>query len=106
MKIAIERGVRAGRDMSEILSLMGASIAHTNFQEKLMTGTMTTADIRALAYNVRRSAGRAMEKIEEGTGNSYTYDYVLRIIKEMTAAIDEDNFGHWATNWVECELVY
>ena len=103
MKIVIERGIRAGKDMSEILSLMCAATAHTDFQDKLMTGTMTCAAIKVLAYNVRRSAARAMEKIEEGSGKNHPYDYVLRIIKEMTAAIDDDNFGHWATNWEEGE---
>jgi hypothetical protein len=103
MKIVIERGMRAGVDTSELFSVMCASTAHTDFLEKIMTGTMTYAAIKELAYKARRSAARAMDKIEEGTGNNHTYDYVTRIIKEMTVAIDDGNFGHWATNWEECE---
>jgi len=89
--------------VSELFSVMCAATAHTDFLEKIMTGTMTYAAIKELAYKARRSAARAMDKIEEGTGNNHTYDYVTRIIKEMTVAIDDGNFGHWATNWEEGE---
>ena len=99
MKIAAERGIREGKDKTELISVMFAIKANVDFWEKIMTGTMTCASIKALAYEARRIGGRAMEKIEEGSGDSNVYDYVTRIVKEMTAAIDDGNYGHWATDW-------